>query len=406
MRKFIYLFICLFISVNAFSQNINADSLFKIATNYAAVKNYDTAIKMAQALIKEFPQNNDYKIFLGIVYSWQGNYNLSIEILTPLVETDKINSEALEAIVNTHLWAENYSQVINYCDIGLTKVDNQSLFFRLKKAVALSKVQQYKGALDLTDTILIKYPDNKEAQALRTAIYQNKKNAISFSYQNTSFSNPSFEPWQLAYIEYNRKTNKLPFAVRMNYGNMFSKSATQYEIDLYPKLSATSYLYLNGGIAQGDYVFPQFRGGIEYYKSFKKISTSIGGRYLHFKSNQVILATGHIAYTINNFEIAYRSVVSLIDQKWYPSHVGSIKKSNDAKETFLQLDFQYGIIPFNFFVINEFDRVNSTRVVIQYQFRIKGTVFLRPIFMYEYEEYYPALFRNRYNAQIILTKRF
>lgn len=406
--KILFFLICIyfFISVNVFAQINNSDSLFKAAQHNASVNNYDGAIKTIRALIKEFPQNIDYKIFLGRVYSWMGNYNLSIETLTPVVDAAPTNADALEAIINTYRFAKNYRQVINYSNRGLSMIDSQSFFFTIMKAHALENMGQDKASLDLIAIILIKDSDNKEALALRTSIHQKKKSALSISYQNTSFSNPGFAPWHLGYLEYKQKINNIPWVIRAIYGRMFSQSAVQFEIDLYPKLNITSYLYFNAGISKGDYIFPSISGGLEYYKSFKKIDASIGGRYLHFKTSEVIIATGHIAYNIHDWQIAYRPFFSLLNKNWYPSHVLSLKKSNYIKEIFLQLDIQYGIAPYDFLTINEFDRISSTRVGIQYQFRINMCSFIRPVLMYEYEEYFPKQYRNRFNAQIIFTKRF
>ncbi|HET7818492.1 MAG TPA: YaiO family outer membrane beta-barrel protein, partial [Bacteroidia bacterium] len=262
-----------------------------------------------------------------------------------------------------------------------------------------------KEALLLIDTILKNHSDCEEALALRTFIYQKKKRTFSLSYHNTSFTNPALQPWHLMYLEYKQNIQKVPSVFRLNYGNMYMKSEGQFELDLYPKLTLSSYLYLNAGASEGKYIFPQIRGGVEYYKNVNKTDLSIGVRYLRFKSTQVTLATGQISSTIRNWIISYRPFVSVVGKNLYPSHTFIFKIPNEVKEAFLQFDIQYGNVPYNFYFLNEFVRVNSIRAGIQCQFRIKSSVFIRPVFMYEYEEYYPEKYRNRYNSQIIITKR-
>ncbi|HET7818382.1 MAG TPA: tetratricopeptide repeat protein, partial [Bacteroidia bacterium] len=203
------LFLSVCITTQLFSQINNPDTLFKKARYYSSQKEYDSAIKIIQLLIQEFPDNDDYKIFLGRVYSWQGNYNRSLEVLLPILNADSMNMSALEAIINAYLLAEKYLEVIHYCNIGLRKSNNDFLFFAFKKSFALEKMEKNKEALLLIDTILKNHSDCEEALALRTFIYQKKKRTLSLSYQNTSFTNPAFQAWHLVYLEYKQNIQKV-----------------------------------------------------------------------------------------------------------------------------------------------------------------------------------------------------
>jgi len=405
----VYFFLTVFysgVAIYSFSQTRNPDSLFSIARQHASLKEYDKAAKMAVQLIHEFPANKEYKLFLGRVYSWKGDYARSVELLAPLVDTVPVNEEALTAIVNTCLWAENYTRTIEYCDLGITTFGSQSVFFRLKKAMALTKSGQDHDALDLVKVVLSGDPLNPEALSLKAFIEQKKKNALVFAYQHTSFRQPGFEPWHFVFAEYKRVFKKITPVIRVNYGNVFAQSAWQLELDLYPKLNASGYLYINAGISDGDYVFPVVRGGMEHYINFKSTELSYGFRYLHFTSEEVLLATGQISCTFKKYQVTYRPFLSLLDKKGYITHTLGLKKSFIPDQSFLQLDVHYGSVPYYFFVLDEFTRINSMRAGIQYQFRIRGGILVRPVFMCEYEEYFPNRYRNRYNIQVVLTKRF
>ena len=406
MRHFFSLWLILScLSFNGYSQINSEDSLYNVAKEFVFSGNYSKGIEISKILVKEFPLNQEYKIFLGKAYGWKGEYDNAISVLTPIVLNFPPPIEALEALINVHLWSSDYLQVISYCDIGL-KLNNSDLTpFQLKKAIALEKINSNDSALLIISEILAR-GEHEEMQALATQIYKKKRNAIAVSYFNTSFDNSVFEPWHLAYIEYKRNFPKIPVVVRANYGNMLSKSALQAELDLYPSLGPNSYLYLNAGIAQGIHIFPKFKGGIEIFKNFKRNIASVGLRYLHFKDDQVPMFTGQVTGNINRWDLTYRPFLLTLNRIWYPSHVLSLKKVNEIKESFFQIDFQYGIIPYHFFVTDEFVRINSTRFGLQYQLRWKKSLFIRPIFMYEYEAYYPGKYRNRFNTQIIITKRF
>lgn len=406
MRHFFSLWLILScLSFKCYSQIMSEDSLYNSAKEYVFSGNYNKGIELFKILIKEFPANQEYKIFLGKAYGWKGEYDTAISVLTPIALQFPPPVEALEALINVHLWSSDYQKVISYCDIGLKLNIADLTFFQLKKAIALEKTNKDESALMIISEILLR-EDHGETQALKTQIYKKKRNAIAVSYFNTSFVNSDFEPWHLAYIEYKRNFTKIPVVARTNYGNMLSKTALQVDLDLYPSLGHNSYLYLNAGIAEGTHIFPGFKGGIEIFKNFRRNTISLGLRYLHFRTSHVPMFTGQITGNMNKWDFTYRPYLLTLNQAWYPSHIIGLKKSNEIKESFFQIDFQYGIIPYHFFVTNEFVRINSTRFGLQYQFRLKNSIFIRPIIMYEYEAYYPGKYRNRFNSQIIITKRF
>lgn len=406
MKTKFYFILILFLNFSSLNaQQLNVDSLYQSAQTQAGDGNYDGALNTLQELIGKYPQNFDYKIFKGRIYSWKGEYGKALDILRPIADTTPILLDAIEAIVNTYFWSGNYNEVIRYSAIALSK-DSSLLFYQLKKAEALVNLKRDKEALQVIDTILSKDDKQETARSLQTYIYRRRPNSVSFSYLNTSFSNPGFAPWHLASIEYLRNL-KTPVAARVNYSNLFNQQATQFEADLYPKVGK-GYLYFNTGIAGGD-LFPVYKVGIEYYTTFLKpimMSSSFGARYLHFKTDRVFILTGHVAFYLFSWQLGYRPFITLIDQKSYTSHTLSIKKENFEKERFIQFDFQYGTAPYVFFISNDFTRISSKRVGVQYQFRIGKNLLIKPIFMYEYEEYVPEKFRNRYNTQLIITKRF
>jgi YaiO family outer membrane protein len=148
------------------------------------------------------------------------------------------------------------------------------------------------------------------------------------------------------------------------------------------------------------------RLGTEFYQNFNNYSTSIGARYLHFNQSQVTMFTGHLGRSFHSFNISYRPYLLSLSDNWFSSHILNFRKSFEEKEAFVQLDLQYGAVPYYFFVSQEFLRTSAFRVGVNCRFRVSDNIFIQPIFMFELEEYIPKEFRNRYNTQLILSKRF
>lgn len=183
-------------------------------------------------------------------------------------------------------------------------------------------------------------------------------------------------------------------------------SSMQGEIDIYPKIGKKSYLYLNAGASDGKSIFPGVRIGTELFHDFKKLTVSLGGRYIHFNTAQVIMLTGHLGRNFNSYHISYRPYIVYQNGNWFDSHILNLRKSFEQKETYIQLELQYGAVPYYFFITDEFLRTTSYRAGINCHIRIKDNFFIQPILMYEFEEYFPSNYRNRFNVQVILSKRF
>lgn len=403
--KILLIILGTFFTVVYVPAQIDADSIFMHATRIAQEGNYDQAITSLQILTDSFPANQEYRTSLGRVYSWKGDYDASLQLLKPIADSIPLYPDAIEVIVNTFLWSENYAAVIEYCDKALALYPESS-FYNYTKALALEKLGQNAASLEIIENILSSDKKNQKALSLKTNIYQKSRNAIALSYLNTSFNNPGSPPRHLGSIEYKRNLKNYPIVARINYGNMFQRNALQFEIDLYPKLSPASYLYVNAGLSEGNNIFPFFRGGFEYYKTINSIDFSLGARFLNFEAIRVYLLTAHLAYNTNSWQLAYRPFINPQNSNLYLSHVLSVRRTNETKENFIQFEIQYGAVPFSFYVADEFIRTNSFRGGVYYQIRIHNSILFQPIFMYELEEYLPGKKRNRYNLQFIMTKRF
>jgi len=396
----------IFISVNGHSQTENSDSLFQIVQQHARNENYDGAIEEIKYLIGKYPQNSDYQTYLSRLYYWKKDVASALKIISPLLLSNPKNEEILALSVSLELANENYDEVIKQSDTGIQEFPDRAGFYLIKKSIALGITNQDKQALTALKSISKDSDFYKDAQEIKTQILKKQKNTISVGYLNTSFGNAGLAPWQLMHIEYMRKTTGIAYVGRLNYGYVYGKSSVQAEMDAYPKIGKKSYLYLNAGISDGNSTFPLFRFGAEIYKDFSIYNTSLGLRYLHFKTDKVALVTGHFAVNFNSFQIAYRPYLGLKGNEWLPSHILSFQKSFENHESYIQLNMQYGVLPYFFIISDEFQRVSSYRLGVSGKFRIMDNLFIQPLVMQEWEEYFPGKFRNRLNVQLVLSKRF
>lgn len=400
-------FCALFLFVNtAVSQVSTPDSLYRESQVNAKNKNYTAAIDVLEKLTKHYPSNSDYRMYLSRLYFWNNQIKESIKI----IEHEWKNGNQSEVNLRLYLQvlqADNNSiKAVEMSDEGISRYPNEQDYYRIQKVIALEKQGNDEQALELIANI----PENsnyyQNAQYLKTQILQKQKNEVGIGYLNTSFSNRGDASRHLLYAQYKRSFDRIAVIGRVNYGYLFGQHVSQAEVDLYPEIGTNSYFYINGGISNGQGVFPYFRLGSEFYHECNGWSGSLGARYLHFDQAKVTMFTGHIGRYFSDYFVAYRPFVVALSNDWFISHIVNIKKTFDSKESFVQVDFQYGSVPYYFFINDDFTRTNAYRVGVNWKFRVKNNLFLQPIFMYEWEEFVPDNFRNRYNIQLNLLLRF
>lgn len=404
MKFLYYVIFLLFISPVVLGQEINIDEVMAHSKSEVEKGNYDSALSLIEPLSLKFPENEEIKIYIGRIYSWKKEYNTSIKVLTPMVDRVNPSPDALLAIINTYFWSEQFEKCINYCDKYLAIEPNSIDVIRIK-VTSLEKLNRDQEALAIIEKVSITDNSTQAFRGVRTLIGRKAKNAISASYLNISTSDPGQSPLHYGYVEYSHKFTKSALVGRANVGHVNNDTQMLFEADFYQTFSKRNYLYVNGGVSTGETVFPVMKAGAEYYfVPHKKIDYSLGVRFMHFETEDVTLITGQLAYHSGVYTVAYRPYYDTGNELF--SHVLSLQKANDEKERILRFELQYGNVPYLYLYNSQTQPLSSYRAGIQYQHRFGDSFFVRPVFLYEYEEYLPDEFRNRFNIQVIVTKRF
>ncbi|MBP1221898.1 YaiO family outer membrane beta-barrel protein [Flavobacterium sp. 1355] len=404
MKFLYYTIFLLLISPVVLAQKNTIDDVMRHAKREAEKGNYDAALALTEPLSVKFPENEEIKIYNGRIYSWKKDYNASIKILEPMVDRINPSPDALLAIINTYYWSQQFDKCITYCDRYLAIEPNSLDVLRIK-VNCLEKLNRDKEALAIIEKVLITDNSTQAFRGVRTLIGEKATNAISASYLNISTSSPGQSPLHYVYVEYSHKFTKSALVGRANAGHVNGDSQMLFEADYYQTFAKKNYLYVNGGVSTGETVFPVAKAGVEYYfVPHKKFDYALGVRYMHFETEDVTLLTGQLAYHIGANTISYRPYYDTTNELF--SHVLSFQNTNEEKESIIRFELQYGNVPYLYLYNNLTQPLRSYRAGIQYQRRLGNSFFIRPVFLYEYEEYLPDAYRNRFNVQVILTKRF
>lgn len=403
--KFIYFSVLLLLlSFAAAAQEITPDEAFSKVKLEAEKGNYDNALSILKSLQLKFPENEDIKVYQGRMYSWKKDYPSAIKVLTPMTDRTNPHPEALLALINTYFWSEQFETCIIYCDKYLA-IDPNAAGVLLIKVQCLEKLNRDAEALALAEKLPITDNSTQAITGVRALIGRKAKNAVALSYLNVSTSSPGQSPLHYGYAEYSHKFTKSALVGRANIGYVNADTQLLFEADYYQTFSKRNYLYVNAGVSTGQTVFPVAKAGAEYFFApLKRFDYSLGFKYMHFETTDVTLLTGQLGYRTGTCTIAYRPFYDTSNELF--SHVLSVQTANEEKESLLRLELQYGNVPYLYLYNNFVTPLKAYRVGIQYQHRMGNSFLIRPVFLYEYEEYLPEAYRNRFSAQLILTKRF
>ena len=120
----------------------------------------------------------------------------------------------------------------------------------------------------------------------------------------------TFDPQYLVGAEYRYKLKFAQLIPRITYANRFSMTGLQFELDAYPKLSKTNYLYLNYGYSSAT-IFPNHRVGLEVFEMLSKsVEFSVGGRYIDFRESKVMILTGSAGLYKGNYYFSARPYIT------------------------------------------------------------------------------------------------
>ncbi len=382
------------------------DSILKAARHWAEQKEFAKAIPVITRLSQQYPNDNDISLFLAQLYYWSLSYADARELLIPLADPGSGNEEAFDLLIRVEFQLQHYDEVVNKCELGKQAFPSRLNFYLFQQALAFEKLNQDQKALAALSQIPRGAIHSRDAEYLKTQLLKKNKNTISVGYLNTSFNHPGFAPWHLAHLEYLRRSGSIAIGGRLNYGYLFGSDAAQAELIAYPKLGRRSYLDLNAGYSAAERIFPLWRFGAEWFYDQEKIFYSLGGRYLDFRTIQVLMMTGQFGINFKDWRAGYRHYEVRQNDNWFASHILTLRKSFELRESYVQLDLQYGGIPYYFFSTDAFSRIKAYRIGLNGMIRVGDNFFIQPVFMYEREEYIPDTFRNRYNVQFIFSKRF
>ncbi|MCD2423418.1 YaiO family outer membrane beta-barrel protein [Niabella pedocola] len=304
------LWILLLSSVRLFAQadTTTSDGLFQ-AARHAAFENKDYALAKRYAIkaLALSPKYADIRVFLGRLYTWDKQPDSARACFDYVLNEQPDYEDAAIAYADLEFWSDRNEAALEKVTAGL-RYHPASADLLLRKARILAALRRYEEAGNVVDTLLKRNQKNTEALALGNRIKDERsQNRIGISYDYVYFDKQFEDAWHLASIDYGRRTGIGTVIGRVNYANRFRENGVQFEVDAYPRISNTFYLYVNAGYSNNVGVFPRWRMGLSVYANLpKSFEAELGIRHLYFTTTTNIY-TAYIGKYYSSFLFGARA---------------------------------------------------------------------------------------------------
>ncbi len=290
----------------------SSDGLFQAARSAAFdQKDYPLAKRYCFKALEKSPNYADIRIFLGRLYTWTDQVDSAKTCFETVLQREPDYEDASIAYADLQYWNDHYKETIAICDAGL-KAHPNSKDLLIRKAKALSASKDYAGAMAITSALLKTDNNNTAARSLETSIKdESAKNKIGITYDYTYFDKQFDAPWHLVSVDYGRTTGLGSVIGRINYANRFSSSATQFEIDAYPRINKTFYSYASLGFGDNSGIFPKFRAGFSLYANLpKSFEAELGFRYMKFSGDPTWIYTTYLGKYTGSWLLGARAYIT------------------------------------------------------------------------------------------------
>ncbi len=411
MKKYVSLLLFIILPFCVYGQeSLSSDELFANARNAAfEKKDYTTAINLAKQALEKSPNYTDISVFLGRLYTWTDKVDAARQVFEELEQKNTQDEDFFVAYASLEYWNNNYEKAINIIDKGLNYHPKSEALLLLKAKIYNSN-NNFVEAEKTTSAILEINPKNTEARALSIRIKElTSKNAVGITYNYSHFDKQFADDWHIVGLSYKRVTPIGSVILRGNYANKFGEDGTQLELEAYPRISKTFYLYVGAGYSGDVGIFPKYRTGVSLFANLpKSFEGEIGYRQLHF-TNNIWMYTASVGKYYKNFWFNLRTYITPDSKNISHSYTATTRYYTKGANNYLAFLIGTGISPeesINNLLGSETYKLKTFKVGGEYYFSVKKTNLFSVSATYYNQEYSPNQKGNQIDITLGYTKTF
>ena len=408
--RYVTIILAFLIPVVLYSQeSLNTDELFSKARAIAfEQKDYSKSISIAKEALEKSPENTEISIFLARLYTWNDDINSARALFEDLEKKMIQDEDFFIAYGSLEFWNNNEEKALDIVEKGL-QYHPKSEDLWLLKAKTHSTNDPAK-AEEAVLYVLELNPKNTEARAMYNRIKEfNSKNALSVIYNLTHFDKQFDEDWHIVGLGYKRVTKYGSVILRGNYANKFGEDGKQIELEAYPRISKTFYLYVGAAYSENVGIFPKYRTGVSLFANLpKSFEGELGYRQLYFSDN-IWMYTASVGKYYKNYWFNLRTYLTPDNKNISHSYTGTVRYYTKGANDYFGIQVGSGISPeesTNNLLANENFKLKTFKVGCEYTFSVKKLNIFTLTFLYSNQEYRINQKGNQFDFSIGYTRNF
>ncbi|MEI6349272.1 MAG: YaiO family outer membrane beta-barrel protein [Bacteroidota bacterium] len=416
MNKSLITIILCSLNLFGFAQSNEADSLYHQAKAQITSKQYDEAKTNLHQAIALNQKNIDFPLLLGNIYSWQQQWDSARIWLNKAQELSPKYREIWLAQINVEKWSKQSNSALEKSNSALNLFPNDRDFL-FEKALAQVALAQEKEAINTLMQLLSLYPtDSKASELLLSSCKSGMLNKLTLEYDFDFFENPYISRWHYFSLIYERRTKIGSVIAKINSADYLTtndklfatNTGIQYELEAYPRITKTDYLYLEYGYSPSR-IFPKNRVGLELFHAFPyKFEASAGFRYLNYPNTQgnpdIWVYTGSISKYYKNYLFILRGYFAPKDNiRYSESYNFTTRRYFKNPLNYVFATVSHGISPDNQYqssLVLTSNKLYSNMIKIGGQKMLNSRWYLSSEIGYQYQEYLQSNYRDILNFQI------
>lgn len=408
--RYCTLILTFLIPVILYSQEtLTADELFSKARIVAfEEKDYTKSIALAKEALDKSPDYTDISIFLGRLYTWNDDVNSARALFEDLEKQMIADEDFFIAYGSLEFWNDNEQEALRIVEKGLQHHPKSEDLWLLKAKIHSSNNPT--KAEEALLYVLELNPKNTEARAMYSRIRElNSKNALSVLYNLTHFDKQFDEDWHIVGLSYKRVTKYGSVILRGNYAKKFGADGKQIELEAYPRISKTFYLYVGAGYSEDVGIFPKYRTGISLFANLpKSFEGELGYRQLYFSDN-IWMYTASVGKYYKNYWFNVRTYLTPDHKNISHSYTGTVRYYTKGANDYFGIQVGSGISPeesTNNLLANENFKLKTFKAGCEYTFSVQKLNIFTLTFLYSNQEYRINQKGNQFDFSIGYTRNF
>lgn len=408
--RYFTLFLTFLIPVILYSQEtLTADELFSKARTIAfEEKDYSKSIALAKEALEKSSDYTDISIFLGRLYTWNDDVTSARALFEDLEKQMIADEDFFIAYGSLEFWNDNEQEALRIVEKGLQHHPKSEDLWLLKAKIYSSNDPA--KAEEALLYVLELNPKNTEARAMYSRIRElNSKNALSVIYNLTHFDKQFDDDWHIVGLSYKRVTKYGSVILRGNYANKFGADGKQIELEAYPRISKTFYLYVGAGYSEDVGIFPKYRTGISLFANLpKSFEGELGYRQLYFSDN-IWMYTASVGKYYKNYWFNVRTYLTPDHKNISHSYTGTVRYYTKGANDYFGIQVGSGISPeesTNNLLANENFKLKTFKAGCEYTFSVQKLNIFTLTFLYSNQEYRINQKGNQFDFSIGYTRNF